>query len=291
MKILFIFLFTTSLIMAQGAIKKDLINQTNTIFSSSPTTAAFQKFTDVPVSYYTGLPDISINLFNIKEGEITIPITIQYHGGGIKVDEEASQIGLGWSFSVGASFLQNIAGKDDFGYLGYALQPNSIFPATPYPQSGTFDCNYQPYPNSLITNPVWAKITRLIEPFSGVVSPTTASCLLGSYKPDITTYDDFQPDLFVISTLNDNYKAYYDKKSSTSSANKYKIVGEKNVSIQDIPQIGNRQPKIVKTPDGLTYKFFSFEESNSLEGPTQTLLSRTFFCDTISDFRGNFVSL
>src|SRR5690242_4515895 len=63
----------------------------------SPDVAAIEKFGNFPVSYATGVPDISIPIWTIKCGPLSWPVSLSYHAGGIKVDESASSAGLGWS--------------------------------------------------------------------------------------------------------------------------------------------------------------------------------------------------
>lgn len=62
----------------------------------SPHAQTFQKFGDFPVSYYTGVPDISIPVHNIISKDISFLISLSYNSSGIKVNEEASRVGLGW---------------------------------------------------------------------------------------------------------------------------------------------------------------------------------------------------
>ncbi len=85
----------------------------------SPNVMAMQKYGDIPVSAYTGIPDISIPIYTIKFKDITVPISISYHAGGIKVTEEASQVGLGWVLNAGGSISRNILGADDFNSATY----------------------------------------------------------------------------------------------------------------------------------------------------------------------------
>src|SRR4051812_1639591 len=67
----------------------------------SPNAAAFQKYGEIPVSPYTGIPDISIPVYTVQFRDINIPITLSYHASGIKVNEESSQVGLGWAINTG----------------------------------------------------------------------------------------------------------------------------------------------------------------------------------------------
>jgi hypothetical protein len=80
----------------------------------SPNVQAFQKYGDIPVSAYTGVPGISIPLYTVKFRDISVPISISYHASGIKVSEEASQIGLGWALNAGGVISRTVIGADDF---------------------------------------------------------------------------------------------------------------------------------------------------------------------------------
>lgn len=75
---------------------------------------ALSKYADIPVSNYTGIPTISIPLYTIKSGDLTLPIHLSYHGSGIKVSEESSNIGLGWVLNAGGVITREIRGIDDF---------------------------------------------------------------------------------------------------------------------------------------------------------------------------------
>jgi len=46
---------------------------------ASPNVAALAKFGDYQVSHFTGLPEISIPIFEVKNGSLSIPITLSYH--------------------------------------------------------------------------------------------------------------------------------------------------------------------------------------------------------------------
>src|ERR1700733_7238015 len=84
--------------------------QLTTIARPSPTQQAFQKYGDIPVSAYTGIPSVSVPLYTVSYRDISVPITLSYHASGIKVAEEASQVGLGWVINAGGSISRNING-------------------------------------------------------------------------------------------------------------------------------------------------------------------------------------
>ncbi len=101
------------------------------VIPQSPNTAAFKKFGDIPVSYYTGVPDISIPLYNISAGNVSLPVSLSYHASGIKVADEAGRTGLGWSLIAGSSITRTIRGEDDFSHkLGYSYHS----PSNPSPE-------------------------------------------------------------------------------------------------------------------------------------------------------------
>ena len=91
------------------------------IIPPSPTAAALGKYGDVPVGLYTGIPSISIPLYEINDGSLNLPISLNYHAGGIKVEEVASWVGLGWSLNAGGVITRQVRGLVD-EYAGWARQ-------------------------------------------------------------------------------------------------------------------------------------------------------------------------
>ncbi|WP_297272083.1 hypothetical protein [uncultured Bacteroides sp.] len=67
----------------------------------SPEVSSFMKVGDIPVSLYTGVPKISIPLYEVKNGALTLPITLDYQGTAIQVNQEATWVGLNWLMNAG----------------------------------------------------------------------------------------------------------------------------------------------------------------------------------------------
>lgn len=81
---------------------------------TSPTAASLGKYGDIPVGFHTGIPEISIPLYTIKEGPLSLPISLSYHGGGgIKVGEPASWVGTGWALNAGGIITRTVIGGPD----------------------------------------------------------------------------------------------------------------------------------------------------------------------------------
>ncbi|HKO80684.1 MAG TPA: hypothetical protein VJU78_09820, partial [Chitinophagaceae bacterium] len=92
----------------------------------SPNAAALQKYGDIPVSAYTGMPSISIPLYDIKSGDISFPISISYNASGVKVADEASRVGLSWVLNAGGVISRSVVGGDDFEFLTYSYNNQTI---------------------------------------------------------------------------------------------------------------------------------------------------------------------
>ena len=92
----------------------------NNIIPPSPTAAALAKYAEWPVSLYTGTPQINIPLYDLSSQKTTVPISLSYHASGIKVDEDASWVGLAWSLNAGGVITRTVRGLPDdkptFGY-------------------------------------------------------------------------------------------------------------------------------------------------------------------------------
>lgn len=102
--------------------------QSDKIIPSSPSAASLGKYGNVPVSFYNGMPNISIPIYNIKTAQNSLNISMQYDASGTRVLQDASWVGLGWSLNAGGVITRTIRQVDDFNQHGFyktsALPPN-----------------------------------------------------------------------------------------------------------------------------------------------------------------------
>jgi hypothetical protein len=132
--------------------------------SVTPEVATFPKYGNIPINFYTGGPDINIPLYSISEGDINLPITLRYLSNhGLKVNEEATWVGLGWDLDVGGAIALAIIGGLDRPQVYnttasewarfYAIPPNLLYPELQSTNIDNFtrhefgDCSWSPTSN------------------------------------------------------------------------------------------------------------------------------------------------
>ncbi|HWA35080.1 MAG TPA: hypothetical protein VG737_13155, partial [Cyclobacteriaceae bacterium] len=119
-QLMFVFpLFLFSLIVIPSISQIDY----NKFISPSPTASSLGKYGDVPVSLYTGTPNVSIPLGALTGTELELPISLSYMARGVKVEENASWVGTGWSLNAGGVITCTIRGHEDA-----AAKPRPVFP-------------------------------------------------------------------------------------------------------------------------------------------------------------------
>lgn len=110
-----------------------------------PNAAALALYGSIPVETSTGVPSIQIPLYTIQAGqELALPLSLSYHASGLKVEQRATFVGLGWSLNAGGAITRVIKGKpDEYGYSG-AGDGNQI------PTSAVSPSNYEQYERSAL---------------------------------------------------------------------------------------------------------------------------------------------
>ena len=87
------------------------------VIPPSPQSAIYRKYLDHAIDESTGIPDISIPLFEIRLKELTIPVTLSYHASGVKAFQYDGDVGAGWSINVGGyKVMRTIYGLEDERY-------------------------------------------------------------------------------------------------------------------------------------------------------------------------------
>ena len=179
-----------------------------TVIMPPPDVASFGKYGNTPVGHYTGIPNISIPFYQIKtKSGLTVPVSISYHAGGVKVDEKASRVGLGWSLSCGGGITQEVNGIPDRTGLPHGSSnfiPN-VENFMPIFQMGQLNADYTYAEN----------ITRIGRYAYSGADPIENP---GNFEPDLNrtyvanvNYSDSEPDIFHYSIPGSGGKFIIDK--------------------------------------------------------------------------------
>ncbi|MDL2212980.1 hypothetical protein LJC29_03330 [Bacteroides sp. OttesenSCG-928-N06] len=91
-----------------------------TVMEMSPNVAAMAQYVDYPVSHYSGVPNTNLPLYEVDIYGYKLPISLSYHASGIRVNQEASWVGLGWSLNVGGMISRTIKCTDDLYYMDHS---------------------------------------------------------------------------------------------------------------------------------------------------------------------------
>jgi hypothetical protein len=212
---------------------------------TSPEAALLGRFGDIPIGYYTGTAGISIPLYTIKEAGVEIPIKLDYHSSGIKVADEATWVGLGWSLAPEGTIIQEIRGKKDdeddnlqqnqfpSEYNAFKSRVNNVS-GVYYSAFQTGDCDKYP-PNAGMSC-----VTLADDPYKILFSLSE-----GNGQPDIYHY---------------NFAGYSGKFYINPETSQVVLIDKKeDITFEKI----NNGGWIVKTLDGSAFHFNDIETSHA----------------------------
>lgn len=94
----------------------------------NPSSSSLGQFGNVPINYYSGMTELSFELFRLKGRDIEVPVSINYDASGVKTDEFSGEAGLKWSISAGGYVVRDMKGFPDEhtaeGYWKYSKETN-----------------------------------------------------------------------------------------------------------------------------------------------------------------------
>jgi len=247
------------------------------VLHPSPNVMAMQKYGDIPVSPYTGVPNISIPIYAIKSHDITVPITLSYHASGIKVGEEASQVGLGWSLNAGGSISRNIIGEDDF------LNSTYFNDNTTHDTIETFADGKGPALSLLafVRNPVATTFCQ-VPVFDTKNSPSYQTLDFTSNLSVGAPFTDFQPDQYYynINGLSGKFVLRRDRTVILQKQERIKITA---------PDASGTTWQIIGT-DGTVYNFVNVYETNWNNNSPYDIHKSAWYLTNITSPTGNQVN-
>jgi hypothetical protein len=216
----------------------------------SPNAYAFAKYGDIPVSLSSGIPNISVPLFKLTDHELVADVSLSYYARGIKVDEEATDVGLGWSLNAGGSITRIIKGKPD------QLTYNNFFPRTNIPM-----------------NTAGQNLANMPQFISG-----------NNLDGDITGSSDNEPDIFIFNFNGRNGKFSFDSQGHVVLQKKEDLL----ISWEEISPGLGLQKFTIKDERGVVYEFAQYETTQDLSSGSAVVI--TWYLSSITSPTGNIIT-
>lgn len=213
----------------------------------SPEVANLAKYSEIPVNLYSGLPNIGIPIYTIKTQELDLQIGLSYHGGGNKVNDVASWVGLGWTLNAGGQIYRVVKQlPDDAKNAGFI------------------------YTDQLVENTTDLQTLKKIDSYHGNFnygSQLMHAALRGMI--------DFAPDEFYYNLPGYSGKFYFTQYRTTDEP--YGIViDDENKGIKIKPNFNEVSKQIlgfsITTPDGIIYSFGNSNDAQNCDYISNTTL-------------------
>lgn len=83
------------------------------ILPPSPSVAKLGDFSRPGVGMVSGAMQLNIPITSVPAHNFNIPISVSYSSNGVKVDEIASRVGMGWQLEAGGAITRSIRGERD----------------------------------------------------------------------------------------------------------------------------------------------------------------------------------
>lgn len=107
---------------------------------ASPNISNLGLFGEVPVSLFTGTPQISIPLHEITHAGAAVPIQLLYHASGFRPDMHPGWVGLGWSLAAGGYVTRIVKDlPDDYSFPGIRYQAGFYWKGPQYLSLSNWD--------------------------------------------------------------------------------------------------------------------------------------------------------
>jgi YD repeat-containing protein len=152
----------------------------------SPEVKAFDKYGNTPVNTYTGTTDISVPIATLEGRAISIPINLRYDASGIKVDQIATWVGLGWNLDIGGAVTRQAVGLPDDYFSGNSSPDYYPFYQT-YDNIASdinFVSGFSPLENSIYSP---GQLKRYFDFMKKIVTPVANEKI--EYQPDTYSFN------------------------------------------------------------------------------------------------------
>lgn len=231
---------------------------------TSPQAAQFLRYTDFPAASYTGIPDIAFPLYNISTKDFDYPLQLKYHSFGSQVQEDASNVGLGWSLNK-SSIVQIIQDVDDFKNGGQILPDwhgYSMISEFPARYNYPFHSDNDDWMGTMPIHPPQKLHTAKIA--IDYYMPLDGS-FMDRYQSffESDNYYDSAPDIF---KANFNGHSLTFKKEFGTHKNNFVVLDKIGYKIERLVTNDGQSYWSITAPDGIKYNFNELEEIITTSG-------------------------
>lgn len=186
----------------------------NVDIPKTPESAGFEKYGYAQVNEFSGNSSVAIPLYTVQSRFLQAPISLSYQASGIRVNQEASWVGLGWDLIAGGRITVETKGSVDFSSTTVGL-------ATPDLQTAMTKI-FNRLGNSR-ENAVLTPATFWEPPGPCQGCPTDTNLYNGLGISQMTLYGLGEPDIFRANFMGHSLTFYVDKVSNT-----IQFIGEKS---------------------------------------------------------------
>ncbi|GGG25126.1 hypothetical protein GCM10011344_27250 [Dokdonia pacifica] len=239
-------------------------NFINENLPKSPEASNLGTYGDISNNPYNGKANINVPIHTINFDGLQIPINLNYDSGGVRVQSEASWIGLNWSLSTHVGITRTINGSDD---LNENVIPNS---------NGDI--------SAFVFNPIEVQYNPGSSPYVLPNDQVTVHESYGDsphhfYSPRL--YADLQPDIYEVSIFGKDYKFRFEKRQGTNNILQTHIF---NNSQATITYNLNQQKFTLVDDKGFSFYFSTLDYStpfSSTRSSSQSAANNAFAKDAI----------
>lgn len=114
---LILFITSAHIIHAQLPAPIDIIQ--------SPNAASLGIYGEIPVSPFTGVPEIEIPIYEFSVSGYKFPIKMSYHPAGVKLEQRSGWLGVGWTLMAGGCISRIANGMSDEFNSGTGIHQNT----------------------------------------------------------------------------------------------------------------------------------------------------------------------
>lgn len=223
----------------------------------SPEAASLGRFGEIPVSLYTGVPEIKIPITELTAGPLSLPVYLQYHSAGIKATDVASWVGLGWALNAGGVITRSIRGCNDFRFNGYFYQGDTL-----YEQNGFWE----------MTN-----FTDESKNLAFQFGSNTAECKDNSGGiATLARRKDLSPDVFFYNFAGQSGKFVVPPKSQTNDTVQPVTIPYSRLKIEPVISADTVKSWTITTTDGTKYIFDVVEKNVSTKNLADNTWVQTY---------------